>query len=45
MLGEECGLLVKSEAESDTVAHFHGIVDGEFGAVVILMMELASDYC
>jgi len=50
--GEECGLLVKSEAESDTVAHFRGIVHGEFGTVVILimvectlMLELASDYC
>jgi len=50
--GEECRLLLKSEVESDTVAHFRGMVDREFGAVVILIMaewtlmvELASDHC
>ena len=50
--GEDCRLPLKSEVESDTVAHFRGMVDREFGAAVILIMaewtlivELASDRC
>lgn len=44
MLGEEYSLLIKSEAESNTVAYFHRIVDREFGAVIILIIKLASNY-
>lgn len=48
--GEEYHLLVESEVESDCV-DFRGIVDGELGLVVILiitewtlLVELASDH-
>ncbi len=52
MPGDEYHLLVEPEVESDGVAHFRGMVDGELGLVVslvitewALLVELASDHC